>query len=351
MSLFSAKKWLSAAEGIKEQDHRQKIAPQTPRSTIELQEMTQSADEKISRSEIPGVGNKVFSPGGKCYTIGEYINDGREGNIFEVEGHPGKVAKIYKEDSCTSWRRDKLKLITRAKLNFSGICFPLETLDNSAGEFTGYIMNEAKGVKLTELFIPKSQFEQNFPECTKLDIVQLSISVLKKIIYLHSRGVILGDISPRNIMFTSPDDVYFIDIDSCQYGPYPCQLGTPGFIAPELRNGQKLSSQMRTEGNENFAVATILFMLMMQGQYPFVNDDRIFPPTGPWRNIWFHLPRQLRGAFMDTFRKDGRHSAESERFSAQKWLELMYAYSRALPSMTDEDPENGKVYPHGSRRA
>ena len=91
-------------------------------------------------------------------------------------------------------------------------------------------------------------------------------------------------------------------------------------------------------------------MLMMQGQYPFVNEEKMFPPAGPWRNIWFHLPKQLRGAFMDTFRKGGRHSLESARFPVCKWLELMCAYDRALPEMISEDEENGKVYPHASRK-
>ena len=338
MTIFSAKNWLSSFEQAEQEEK--------PMLKIIEHKRENNSDKKILRSEIPSSGDKVFTESGKIYTLGEYVtngNTGKEGDIFKVRDEAGRVAKIYKDDSCTTWRREKLKLMTQARLNFNGICFPLELINNSQGEFTGFIMQEAKGVRLTELFIPRKQFELNFPDCNKQDLVQLAISILKKIQYLHKHEVIMGDISPRNIMFTSSDDVYFVDADSYQYG----SVGTTGFIAPELRDGKKLGSRMWTEGNENFAVAVIVFMLMMQGQFPFVNENIMFPSAGPWRNIWNHLPAWLRGAFNDTFRKGGKHNTEATRFSVNKWLSFMHEYNKALPAMISEDPENGSVYPNG----
>lgn len=333
MGIFSAKNWISTLETLPSED-------------IKKQNISENFDKKISRSTVPCTGDNVFPPNNKSYILGEKIGDGKEGNIFKVENEAGRIAKIYKDDFCTLWRREKLKLMTQDRLNFNGICFPLEVLNNSEGQFAGFIMQEAKGIKLTELFIPKSQFELNFPDCNKQDLVKLAISILNKIKYLHKHNVIMGDISPRNIMFTSSDEVYFVDVDSCQYGKYPCRVGTPGFIAPELRC-KKLESVMLTEGNENFSVAVIVFMLMMQGQYPFVNENIMFPSVGPWSNIWNHLPPELRGAFIDTFRKDGKHNTENTRFSVYKWLGFMHEYNKALPAMISENPENGKVYPRG----
>lgn len=370
MGIFSAKEWLTVLkEDFKEDEQKPVKKHKDVKIQVKIQGISTTKDEKISRDEIPGSGDEVFSEKGGSYTLGERLGDGREGDVFKVN-KAGRVAKIYHDDFCTTWTHEKLKLMVDARLNFNGICFPLEILKNSRGQFTGFIMQEAKGVKLTELLIPKTQFEMSFPECNKQDLVQLAISVLKKIRYLHENNVIMGDISPRNIMFVSSSEVYFIDADSYQYGPYPCRVGTSEFLAPELR-GVKLRSQMRTEGNENFAVAVILFMLMMQGQHPYAHkrgtrSELIFPygagertvpegawtvrPNGPWLEIWSHLPRKLKDAFIDSFRKDGNNNTEQTRFSVHKWLELMYAYNHSLPAMITEDPENGKVYPHGLKK-
>ena len=62
--------------------------------------------------------------------------------------------------------------------------------------------------------------------------------------------------------------MYFINTDSYQFGPFPCTVDTNNFIAPELL-GQSLSNIMRTHGNDNFAIATLLFILMMQGKQSY----------------------------------------------------------------------------------
>ena len=215
---------------------------------------------------------------------------------------------------------------------------------------------------MTCLKMPERDFENSFPTWKKGDLVCLAISILKKIKYLHDHDVLMGDISLKNIMFVSPHDVYFIDTDSYQYGEYPCSVGTDEFVAPELF-GRDLGSIMRTEGNENFAIATLLFMLMMQGKQPYAHQGgsqsaadikaMIFPygsgdrpvpgnvwelqPVGAWRYIWSHLPHKLKNAFIDTFRKDGNNNTEQTRFSVNDWLVLMYAYHTAMSNMISND--------------
>ena len=276
---------------------------------------------------------------------------------------PGRVAKIYNEQSCTVRRREKIRLMTAARLNYKGICFPLEILNNSQGEFTGFIMEEAKGRPLTCLKMPQKDFMNEFPLWKKDNLVCLSISILKKIKYLHEHDVLMGDISLSNIMFVSPYEVYFIDTDSYQYKSFPCYVGTDEFVAPELL-GQKLSSNiMRTEGNENFAVATLLFMLMMQGKQPYAHQGgsqsaadikaMIFPYGSGERpvpgNVW--ETNKLKNAFIDTFRKDGNNNTEQTRFSVDYWLELMYAYHTAMSNMINNDTMSAELFPSREKRS
>lgn len=104
-------------------------------------------------------------------------------------------------------------------------------------------------------------------------MVELCITILKKIGYLHKNGIILGDINPDNILVKSPKEVYFVDCDSYQVDGYPCPVGTIPFTPPELQNKGHYNSYLRTIGNENFAVAVLLFSLMVTGQMPYNQKD------------------------------------------------------------------------------
>lgn len=338
---------------------------------VTVQAMTNIPNTPIERSKIPGENDKVFTPEGREYTLTRFIASGGEGSIYAVDT-PGKIAKIYNAAHCTMRVRDKIKLMAGSKLKHKGICFPAEVLNNSEGEFCGFIMPEAKGKNLSSLFIPQRDFETEFPGWKKIDLVNLSISILRKIKYLHDHDVLMGDISPFNIMFVSPDEVYFIDTDSYQFGPFPCTVGTNNFVAPELL-GKSLGNIMRTQGNENFAVATLLFMLMMQGKQPYSHQGGsqsaedvkagIFPygagkrpvpgnvwelqPVGLWRYLWSHLKLTLKDAFIDTFRQDGNNNTESTRLNVGDWLTLMFAYKTAYPGMIDNehDPMSAEIFP------
>ena len=332
--------------------------------------VTTMPDTLLKRSVIPGINDKVYAESGRVYTLTKFISSGGEGSVFATDV-PGRVAKIYNDQSCTARRREKIRLMVSSRLNFKGICFPFEVLNNSrSGEFTGFIMEEAKGRPLTCLKMPQKDFLDAFPSWKKDDLVCLSISILKRIKYLHDHDVLMGDISLKNIMFVSPYEVYFIDTDSYQYKSYPCYVGTDEFVAPELF-GRNLSDVMRTEGNENFSVATLLFMLMMQGKQPYAHQGgsqsaadikaMIFPygtgerpvpgnvwelqPIGSWRYIWSHLTNRLKNAFIDTFRKDGRNNTESTRFSVNDWLTLMYAYHTAMSNMIINDAMSAELFP------
>ena len=361
---------------IKPQTNKTASKVQEPKSAkdhkVAVQAMTTIPDTKILRPRIPALGDKVYASGsGSAYTLVKEIGGGGEGTVYALD-QPGMLAKIYNEKSCTAKTREKIKLMAGLKLNYKGICLPVEVLNDSYGNFTGFTMPEAKGQNLNELLGGSQlEFEQNFPNWKKLDLVKLAITILRKIKYLHKKDILMGDISLNNIMFVSPDEVYFIDTDSYQCGPFPCTVGTPDFVAPELL-GRDLKTVMRTEGNENFAIATLLFMIMMNGKQPYSHKGgsqsaadikaMIFPygagerpvpggyenyqPEGLWRYLWSHLLKDLKFAFIDNFRKDGKNNTEQTRFSVHDWLRLMESYCYSLPKyMIANDTMSNNVFP------
>ena len=201
----------------------------------------------------------------------------------------------------------------------------------------------------------------------------MCITILEKIRYLHDRNIIMGDINPSNILVVSPKEVYFVDTDSYQIEDLPCPVGTINYTAPEIQR-RSYEDFLRTIGNENFAVATLMFMIMLPGKPPYsqqggehpvaniINMDFSYPfgensnkktPDGPWRYIWSHLTYDLKEAFYNTFRMDGKNSAENDRLSVEEWLSLFRYYLRLLDSgkYKEQDPMSAELFPTRHKRS
>ena len=325
--------------------------------------------ESINITEYPSEGSELTAEGRKDIikiTLTKAGPSGGEGTIF-FTNIPKIVAKIYKPGKLDQAKFEKLRLMMSKNLQYPGICLPKALLYNNNHEFVGYTMEQAEGKELQKcIFIPQL-LAKNFPDWTKLETVTLCITILKKIKYLHDRNVILGDINPLNILVKSPTEVYFVDTDSYQIEGYPCPVGTVNFTAPEIQR-KKYCEFLRTMGNERFAVATLLFMIMLPGKPPYslqggenqidniINADFAYPsgkrsngkaPEGMWRFCWSHLPRFLKDDFYETFHKSGIYHDENARFSTDEWLAKFKRYLSQIKngSITNYDEMSLSLFP------
>lgn len=319
----------------------------------------------IKVTALPQEGDVVIAERGgnrKNVRLLKAGNSGGEGTIYQTD-IPNVVAKIYKQGKLDKAKYDKLKLMMTKNINCPGVCFPIALLYNNRNEFVGFLMNKAEGKELQKcLFIPQL-LKKYFPTWKKKDTVQLCITILKKFKYLHDRNIILGDINPNNILVVSPTQVYFVDTDSYQIEGYPCPVGTINYTAPEIQK-KKFDTFLRTMGNEQFAVATLLFMIMLPGKPPYslqggenqidniINGDFAYAsgertngkaPEGVWRYIWSHLPRYLKDDFYETFRKGGLQSTEDTRFSDDDWLRKFEHYADLLNDENGQFLSNDKM--------
>jgi DNA-binding helix-hairpin-helix protein with protein kinase domain len=182
--------------------------------------------------------------------------------------------------------------------------------------------------------------------------------------FLHNNGIIIGDISPRNILVNQSGQIFFIDCDSFQIDSeksfYPCEVGTPDTLAPEIsKSGKNLSEFKRTELQERFSIAVLIFQMFMDGRNPFdhVNggspSENIisgkFPygsrykldangnptenrtsrpfakiPRGDWYKRWKSFPFKVKSGFIKTFVQG--HQDPKNRTSASDWIALMDEY-------------------------
>ena len=310
-----------------------------------------SLDDSIFEvTHIPAEKEIVYTQSRDEIQLEAKVAEGGEGIIYTTNSP--YVAKIYKKENNTKRKYEKIKLMLSKKIECKGICFPVAALYNSSKEFVGYMMPKARGKELQKSIFIKPLFLKNFPTWKKRDTVELCITILEKIKYLHDRNIVMGDINPANVLVVSPKEVYFVDTDSYQVEDYPCPVGTNNYTAPEIQR-KHFSEFLRTMGNENFAVATLLFMIMLPGKppysqqggedpidniikmdfsYPFGDNSNKKTPDGPWRYIWSHLTYDLKKAFYNTFRKDGEYSTENKRLSASEWLPIFSYYLELLDS-------------------
>ncbi len=333
------------------------IKPKEEENTLEPDEtfricttITDIPATKIEITRMPIENEVVHTPYGEVKLTKE-LGAGGEAVVYETDTK--YVAKIYKKETITVRKYEKIKLMLSKEIWCPGVCYPVAILYNSDNEFVGYLMPKAQGKELQKsVFGPKPLFLKKFPGWKKRDTVELCVTILEKIQYLHDRNIIMGDINPANILVVSPKEVYFVDTDSYQVEDFPCPVGTINYTAPEIQ-GRHFTDFLRTMGNENFAVATLLFMIMLPGKppysqqggedpvsnilkmdfsYPFGDNSNKKTPEGPWRYIWSHLTYDLKEAFYNSFRKDGEYSAEDKRLSANEWLMMFRYYLELLDS-------------------
>lgn len=349
----------------------------------------ETPDCQIPVTFIPKTGDCVYGQP-ECkdeISLCEEIGSGGEGTIYQT--NTPYVAKIYKEECCTAYRLEKLLRMIEAKLEYNGICFPVSVLYNRKSEFVGYLMMKAKGYSVQQSIFRKSLFLKKFPGWKKEDLVQCAITILFKYKYLHDHNILVGDINPNNILVASPLEVYLVDTDSFQINDLPCPVGFPLFTAPELhqkhRNGELhgYGEIMRTKSNECFAVATLMFMMMLPGKPPYTQQggedivDNIlqmhFPyplderhgenvPDGTWKYIWSNLTHRMKDNFHTVF--DGIEGKSvfniEERLTVDQWIMEMREYQRILehwtkefqnnPGSSEVDPESLKLYPERLKR-
>lgn len=322
--------------------------------------------------KVPGTGNVVYTSPRKGKAnklrLRQQIGFGGEGKVYVVDEQ--QVAKIFEAKQCTNHKLEKLKKLIAKGLSCPGVCFPTKILYNSQGKFVGYLMPKAKGVKLQSNYTIREELFKHLPGGKggkKEDMVQLAITILEKLKYLHARNLLVGDINLNNFMVVSPKEVYLVDTDSYQVEDLPCVVGTPEFDAPELQEAN-YRAVMRTKGSENFALATLLFTLLLPGQFPYrrIGGAGIgsgikgmdFPyalkkgvkgrvPKGDWLTIWDHLEPEVRSALYNTFKKGGKYATPQTRLGVQEWLKLLRNYLQLLKSgkLVKQDPMANKIFP------
>ncbi len=287
----------------------------------------------------------VYTKNGKEVTLIEEIGKGGEGTVFAVDSQT--VAKTYNIKSLTIDKQAKILAMINKGIKVTGICVPTEAIYNENKTFIGYLMPKAnveKGFEMQTCVFNPELLKKKFPKWTRINLVNLSLSILNKIKVLHDSNIIIGDINPFNILIKDDNTIYFVDTDSYQVDNFVCPVGTVHFTAPEIQNIENFSKLIRTKEHEYFAVASLLFMIFHPGKspyafqgggnikeniiemnfsYPLGDEDNYLAPQGMWEYIWNELSFEMRKSFYTVFK-------ENYRLSITDWINILETYKEDL---------------------
>lgn len=231
---------------------------------------------KLNIHYVPKKGEYIYTDNKDTLLLVKEIGGGGEGTVYLTE--TGLVCKIYKKEKLTNLKKEKIKLMLSNKIEYDGICWPISIAYNKNGEFVGYLMKKASGKEIQKCLFIKMLLYKHFPNWTRKNLINVCINILDKIKFLHKYNIVIGDINPLNILIKSDTEIYFVDTDSFQVENYPCSVGTVHYTPPELQR-KDYKTFLRTFENEYFAIATLIFMILLPGKPPFSKIGGSDPAT------------------------------------------------------------------------
>ena len=206
------------------------------------------------------------------------LGAGGEAEVFEVPGRPGLAFKRYRRP--TAERTAKLRVmlahppaVDRAK---GAIAWPVEIVSGSGGEAIGFLMPRvdlASYVPLFRVYNPASR-HRLAPGISWRFLLRTARNMATVVQAVHEAGCVVGDLNESNLLVDSRALVALVDCDSMQV-PDPesgqlhhCPVGKPEYTAPELHRAD-LATRPRTQASDSFAIAVLVFQLLLEGVHPF----------------------------------------------------------------------------------
>ncbi|MBR1739681.1 MAG: hypothetical protein IJ737_05240 [Ruminococcus sp.] len=244
--------------------------------------------------------NRVFTDpsSNKTFTLSEKpLSSGGEGAVYSVEGDDSIVAKVYFEHRRTPERERKLQAMMETSYTKVPECAWPMALLYQEGKFFGFIMKRVSGFSsLVDFYVYDNRGSYSWSK-----YVLVAANVAAAINNVHECGQTVGDLNPGNLILDPQSGkIMIVDADSFNIRSkggelFPCTVATPEFAAPELQGRDFVGSASEglfTDKTDDFALAVIIFRLLMNGVHPFscvavtTSSSRFQPDKNITNGIW-----------------------------------------------------------------
>jgi hypothetical protein len=199
-----------------------------------------------------------------------------------------RVIKQFHDDATADYARREYDVADRVRHDHCARVY-----DISAGR-PGYLVLEyVPGENLRDFAANQR------PDATRY--LAIALDALAGLSYLHAHGLVHRDVTPTNVIVESEGGAKLIDFGISGPAGATSIVGTPPFIAPELRAGRGATQLSDIYG---FSVTMIYTML---GRYPYTGDpargndnrDQLVPLTDDERESWGRFGVAMLDLFFD----------------------------------------------------
>jgi DNA-binding helix-hairpin-helix protein with protein kinase domain len=216
---------------------------------------------------------RTFDPLGAPVHLGKELGRGGEGAVYEINGRPDSVAKIYLKPK-PSGNDEKLAAMAAMadpKL-LSLAAWPTSTLHGPSGSTLGFVMPKIAGHSpVFKLYGPKLRL-QEFPKADWRFLIHAATNTARAFSTVHAAGLVIGDVNHGNLVVGADGTVRLIDCDSFQVSKgsrrWFCEVGVGTHQPPEMQL-PSYAGVTRTSNHDNFGLAVIIFQMLCMGRHPF----------------------------------------------------------------------------------
>jgi DNA-binding helix-hairpin-helix protein with protein kinase domain len=210
---------------------------------------------------------------------GPPLGRGGEASIYAVPGRPDIAAKIY-HNPCEEHAGKLAAMLAAPPVappqpgQHITLAWPISRLlePRDTSHILGYLMPRLDHARLIwEIYNPGLRREI-CPHFHFGSLLRTARNLAAVVHSLHECGYVVGDLNESNILVTPQALVTLIDVDSIQVPGsdrlYRCRVGRPEYTPPELQ-GVAFADVDRLPQHDAFALAVLIFQLLMQGIHPF----------------------------------------------------------------------------------
>lgn len=205
--------------------------------------------------------------------VRDRVGKGGEGEVWSLADDPTRLVKLYHAPLDPNKARKLDAMVRRTKpdlLRFAA--WPLDQVCDDEGRVVGFLMPRFdRREPVHEVYGPASRLAK-FPAARFDFLVRVATNLARAVAALHVDGIVIGDLNESNVLVGADATVALIDCDSYQIEVegfvFTCDVGKPLYLAPEL-HGVPLRGLVRQRNHDAFALAVLIFQLLMLGRHPF----------------------------------------------------------------------------------
>lgn len=223
--------------------------------------------------EYTGIRANQYVLEGKPFAVGKTCK------IHSIKGNTASIAQIYDEKFATEELAAKLIHMmkhTPSRRVLPYVIWPQDLLYDSNNKFVGIILPKCGAIEsLREVYEMGSKLNATLTWKAKIEV---ATSLCEVISAIHDAGYIVGNFNPESIFVdANKAQIYLMDPDSflIQKEKSEWNMGLPEYIPVEIHNGIQHGNTsigkapQYTLESDYFALAVIIFKILMNGAHPF----------------------------------------------------------------------------------